>query len=139
MPINPAVPTPGLAAYESDTIGGLVELFFGDTPPPVTFSGKYSAALAQAGIPANSPVSVDYETGDIALVDGLTVTKANAITVGLLKPVVGGVAGTMAVYKAGNFNINALNWPASLETETKRLSGFDMAACQIFVQKPYYS
>lgn len=140
MPINPNVPAPGLAEFQSDTIGGLVELFAGDTPAPVTQSAGYSAVLAVAGIPANTPVSVDVDTGEIALVDGSTVTKANAVTVGVLRAGAGGGAkGTMAVYRAGNFNINALAWPDSLATEAQRLAGFDLAASQIYVTKPYYS
>lgn len=137
MAINPSQPTPGLAAFQSDTIGSLVELFAGDTPAPVTISAKYSGELGTAGIPANTPVQVNFETGDLALVDGTTVTKANAITCGTL--VAGSPAGSMGVYKAGCFNINALNWPASLDTEAERLAAFDLASSQIYVKKPYYS
>lgn len=139
MAITPTQPTPGLAQYESDTIGALVELWAGDTPAPVTISGKYSATLEAAGIPANTPVSLDYETGAIALVDGTTVTKANAITVGTLLPRAGGSGGEMAVYKAGCVNIKALNWPASFDTDAKKLAAFDLAECQIYVKVPYYS
>lgn len=140
MPINPSQPTPGLAQYQSDTIGGLVELWAGDTPAPVSVSAKYTAAQAAAGIPAYTPVSVDFETDEISLVDGTDVTKANAITLGtLVAGAGGGVAGQMAVYKAGCVNINALNWPASLDTEAKRLAAFDLASCQIYVKKPYYA
>lgn len=140
MPINPSQPTPGLAQFQSDTIGALVELWAGDTPAPVSVSAKYTAAQAAAGIPAYTPVSVDYETDEISLVDGTTVTKANAITLGtLVAGAGGGVAGQMAVYKAGCPNINALNWPASLDTEAKRLAAFDLASCQIYVKKPYYA
>lgn len=133
--ITPNNPTPGLAQYQSDTIGGLVELFFGDTPAPVTESGSYTAALGTAGIPANTPVVFDPNTRSISLVSGDA--KPNAITCGEL--LAGSPAGRMGVYRAGNFNINALNWPASLNTEALRLSAFDLAASQIYVNKPYYS
>lgn len=135
--ITPSQPTPGLATFQSDSIGARVELFAGDTPAPVTVSAKYSGTLGTAGIPANTPVQVNFETGDIALVDGTTVTKPNAVTVGTL--VAGSPAGSMAVYKAACFNINALQWPASLDTEAKRLAAFDLASSQIYVKKPYYS
>ena len=135
--ITPSQPTPGLATFQSDTIGALVELFAGDTPAPVTLSATYDATLGTAGIPVNTPVKVNFETGAIALVDGTTVTKANAITTGTL--VAGSPAGSMGVYKAGCFNIKALNWPASLDTEAKRLAAFDLASSQIYVKKPYYS
>ena len=133
------VNNPGLAEFQTGDIGAEVELFVGDTPAPVTFSAKYSADLAASGIPAHTPVSVNFETDEIVLVDGVAVEVANAITVGVLKSVEGGAAGRMAVYKAGAFNINALNWPASMDDDEKKLAGFDLAACQIFVKKPYYS
>lgn len=140
MAINPTQPAPGLAEFQSDTIGALVELWAGDTPAPVTVSANYTAAQATAGIPAHTPVWVDHETDEIALVDGTDVTEANAITVGVLRAGAGGgAAGRMAVYKAGCVNINALNWPASLATEADRLAAFDLASCQIYVKKPYYS
>lgn len=140
MAINPSQPTPGIAQFQSDTIGALVELWAGDTPAPVTVSAKYTQVQAALGIPANTPVQVNFETDEIALVDGTDVTKANAITVGALLPLSAGVAtGSMAVYKAGTVNINALNWPASLDTEAKRLAAFDLSSCQIYVKKPYYA
>lgn len=140
MAISPSYPTPGLAQMETDSVTGLVELMAGDTPAVVTISGKYNTTLAAAGIPANTPVDLDFETGNISLVDGTTITKANAITVGtLVAGAGGGVAGEMACYKAGCFNLNALNWPASLDTEAKRMAAFDLASCQIYVKKPYYS
>lgn len=139
MPITPSQPTPGLAQFETDTIGGLVELFAGDTPQPVTFSGTYTADQEAAGIPVNTPVSVDFETGAISLVDGTDVTKANAVTVGTLLAATGGTGGTMAVYKAGCFNIRALNWPAAFDTDAKKLAAFDLATSQIYVKVPYYS
>ena len=134
--ITPNNPTPGLAQFQSDTIGGLVELFFGDTPAPVTEAGSYTAALGTAGIPANTPVVFDTETRAISLVADAA-TKANAITVGDLLP--GSPAGSMAVYRAGNFNINALNWPAALNTESLRFAAFDLSKGQIYVNKPFYS
>lgn len=148
MAINPTQPAPGLAEFQSDTIGGLVELFAGDTPAPVTISATYGADLAAAGIPAYTPVRVDFESGEIALAaaevpaDGETpavpAVVPNAITVGVLRA--GGSAeGRMAVYKAGCFNINALNWPDHLADEEDRLAAFDLASCQIYVKKPYYS
>lgn len=137
MPFNPSQPSPGIADFQTDTVGALVELLAGDTPALVTIAGTYTLAQATAGIPANTPVKLDYETGAIALVDGTDVTKANAITVGVLPA--GGPAGSMDVYKAGCFNINALNWPASMDTEAKRYAAFDLSGCQIYIKKPYYS
>ena len=44
MPINPLYPDVGLADYQTDTVGGLTELFAGDTPQPVSIAGTYTQA-----------------------------------------------------------------------------------------------
>ncbi|MDX0622911.1 hypothetical protein GOD54_23715 [Sinorhizobium medicae] len=138
MAINPTYPDVGLADFQSDTIGGLAELFAGDTPQPVSVAGTYTAAQAATGIPKFTPVRVEYDGGPITLVDGTTVTKANAITTGTLKAG-GTVAGSMGVYKAGCLNLKGpINWPASMDTDVKRLQAFDLATSQIFVKRPYY-
>lgn len=140
MAINPTLPTPGLAQFQTDTVGGVTELIFGDTPAIVTISAKYTAPQAAAGIPARTPVWVDFETDTIELVDGTTVTKANALLrSGLQAGAGGGVAGSISVMKAGCLNLNAIAWPASLDTEAKRLAAFDLSSCQIYVKKPHYS
>lgn len=128
----------GIAAHLSDDVYGEIELFAGDTPAPVTISANVPSAIATAGLPARTPVQVNAENGDIALVDGTTITKANAITVA---PVAAGAPANskVPVYKAACVNINALKWPASMNTEAKKLAGFDMASCQIYVKKPFYA
>lgn len=138
MALPLSYPDHGLAAFETDTVNGLLELFAGDTPAPVTFAGTYTQAQAAAGIPRFTPVRVEYDGGPITVVDGTDVTKANAITVGTLKP--GGlVAGSMGVFKAGCFNVKGpINWPAAFDTEAKRLQAFELATSQIYVKRPVY-
>lgn len=127
----------GIAGFSSDDVPGQVELLAGESPALVTVSATYTAGQGTAGIPAYTPVQVNFETDTIVLVDGTTVTKANAITCVTVKA--GSPAGKVPVFKAGCFNINALRWPASLATEAARLGGFNLASCQIYVKKPYYS
>lgn len=127
----------GIAGFDSQDVPGQVELFAGETPAPVTVSAKYTGAQGTAGIPAFTPVQVNFETDTIVAVDGTTVTKANAITCVTVKA--GSPAGEVPVFKAGCFNINALRWPTSLATEAARLGGFNLASCQIYIKKPYYS
>lgn len=135
---DPNYPDHGLAAFDTDTASALKELWAGDTPQIVTFAGTYTQAQAAAGIPANTPVRVEYDGGPITLVDGTTVTKANAVTVGTLKAG-GTVAGSMGVYKAGCLNLKGpLNWPASFDTDVKRLQAFELATCQLYVKAPVY-
>lgn len=131
-------PDHGLADYQTDSAGALLELFAGDTPAPVTFAGTYTAAQAATGIPKFTPVRVEYDGGPITLVDGTTVTKANALTLGTLKPG-GAVAGSMGVFKAGSLNLKGpINWPASMDTDVKRLQAFELATSQLYVKVPVY-
>lgn len=135
MPINPTAAQPGQAGFWSDTVGALVELWAGDTPAPVTVSATYTTDQGTAGIPANTPVLVGFEGDALVLVTG--VLKPNAVTTHAVNA--GSPAGNVGVYKSGCFNINALNWPATLTTEAARLGAFDLALSQIYVKKPYYS
>lgn len=138
MAWNPSLPSHGLAQFDTDTAGALTELWNGDTPAPVSIGCTYTAAQGTAGLPAFTPVRVEYDGGPLTLVDGTTVTKANALTVGVLLP--GSPAGQMAVYKAGSLNLKGpINWPASMDTDTKRLQAFDLATSQLYVKRPYYS
>lgn len=118
-----------------------VELFAGDTPHIVTDTGVVPALLATAGIPAWTPVHVDPATKVISLavyaVDPADAVLPNAITVATVKT--GSPADTnMPVYKAGSFNIRALKWPASFDSNDKKLSAFAAATdAQIYIKEPY--
>ena len=137
MPINPVIPSPGLAEYESDSIGAVVELFAGDTPAPVTTTVAYTAEQAAAGIPAYTPITISPADGSFTV---STSADANAITVGVLRAGAGGgVAGRMAVYREGCFNIDAINWPSELATESDRINAFAVGGAPIYIKKPYYS
>lgn len=125
----------GLAELNTDSFSQ-VELFAGDTPQVVTDYGIIGGSLNAAGIPAWTPVFVDPVTRAITLAVHGT-TAPNAITVAATPA---GVAATSSVpvYKAGCFNIRALNWPASYDLDTERFSAFAAAAgTQIFVKLPF--
>lgn len=125
----------GLAGRQTDTVSGAVELFAGDTPAVVTVSANVSAAVAAAGLPAWTPVNVDHETDEITLVTGAVVP--NAITVSPIRT--GSPAGRAPVYKAGCFNIYALNWPAAINTDALKFGAFDSQVnAQIVIKKPFY-
>lgn len=133
----------GIASFQNDSVAGAVELFAGDTPAPVTDFALPGATLATAGIPAWTPIFVDAVTRAVTLAvtgsaNPADDVKPNAITVA---PVPAGSPATTSVpvYKAGSFNINALKWPESFATEGSKLAAFDLAACQIYVKKPFYA
>lgn len=112
-----------------------VELFAGDTPLVVTDYGVVTGALATSGIPAWTPVVVDPETRAISLAEAGQ--AANAITVVTLQPNAPANS-NLPVYKAGCFNIRALNWDASYDTDAKKFAAFAAATdAQIYIKAPY--
>lgn len=129
----------GLAGSQSDTFT-TVELFFGDTPLPVTEDAIVPSALATAGIPAWTPVYLDPETRELALADpdGTPAVLPNAITV--VEVAAASPANTgLSVYTAGHFNINALNWSADYATEADKRGAFAASPySQIRIGVPAY-
>lgn len=125
----------GVAELNTDSFTQ-VELFAGDTPAVVTDYGIIGGSLNAAGIPAWTPVFVDPGTRAISLaVQGTT--APNAITVAAT-PAGAAATSSVPVYKAGMFNIRALNWPASYDTDAERFAAFAAAGgTQIFVKLPY--
>lgn len=131
----------GIAGLETDAFTQ-IELFAGDTPPVVTDYGKVPAALATAGIPAWTPVFVDPETREVSLAEYSADPEApgkapNAITVVSIQA--GAPADSnVPVYKAGMFNVRALNWPESFDTDGKKAAAFATSAGnQIYTKEPY--
>lgn len=127
----------GVASLETDTFTQ-VELFAGDTPPVVTDYGL-AGALGAAGIPARTPVVVDPETRAVSLAEydpDEPGSKPNAITVVTLKPG-SPTTSSVPVYKAGMFNIRALNWPASFDNDAKKHGAFAGSDAQIYIKEPY--
>src|SRR5690625_7964666 len=86
-----------------------VELCAGVPSLVVTDCGVVTGALATSGNPAWTPVVVDPETRAISLAE--YGQEANAITVVTLQPNAPANS-NLPVYKAGCFNIRALNWDA---------------------------
>lgn len=133
----------GVPSVQTDTFSQ-VELFAGDTPLVVTDYGVASGALAATeGIPAWTPVFVDPVTRAVSLAvyddaeEGSPVVP-NAITVVTIQPGGTGATTNVPVYKAGSFNIRALNWPASFDTDDKKFSAFaGNPDNQIYIKEPY--
>ena len=125
----------GLAGINTDTFTQ-VELLAGDTPPVVTDYGILGATLnGSGGVVAYTPVYVDPATRAITV--ALYGTQApNAIVVTNV-PAGSGATASVPVYKAGMFNINALNWPASYDTDAKKLAAFVTGGGnQIYLKAP---
>lgn len=127
----------GLAGVQTDSFTSH-ELFFGDTPAPVTEDAIVPSAIATPGLAAWTPVHVDPATRVISLADQVT-TLANAITVVSIEAGSPADIG-LSVYTAGHFNMNALAWPAAYDTDAKKRGAFaESGNNQIRVSVPYYS
>jgi hypothetical protein len=116
------------------------EILAGDTPQQVSAYGLLQAANVAAGIPAFTPVYVHPETLALTVASYAaddSGVEPNALTLGDIEA--GTVAGSsVPVWTAGCYNIYAINWPASYDTEGKKLGAFARTmANQIVVKKPY--
>lgn len=119
------------------------ELFAGDTPAVVTDYGIIGGTLNAAGIPAWTPVYVDPSDRSITLASYDSGTPANSVYPNAITTttIEAGAAATSSVpvYKAGMFNIDALNWPATFNTDALKFSAFAQADfAQIYVKRPEY-
>lgn len=116
------------------------EILAGDTPAQVSDYGLLQAPEAATGIPAFTPVYVHPETKVLQIAtyaaDDAGI-EANALTLGDIEA--GTAAGSsVPVWTAGCYNIFAINWHASYDTEGKKLGAFARTpANQIVVKKPY--
>ena len=125
----------GIAEINTDSFTQ-VELFAGDTPPVVTDYGLLGATLnGSGGAVAWTPVFVDPATRAITVAAHGT-QAPNAIVVATV-PAGSGATSSVQVYKAGMFNMNALNWPASYDTDAKKQAAFVTGGGnQIYLKKP---
>ncbi len=111
---------PGVAAYEASDTYVTAELFNSAVPLPVTEDFPVGASTTLA---AFSVVGVDG-SGNLALAK----TSATAVVpLGVLTcAVTTGVGGSdrVAIYRAGNFNPDALVWHADYSTDALKAAAF---------------
>lgn len=122
----------GLAASYYDEYSS-VELLASDLPPVISNSAK-AGDFGATGLVKWTPVRYDRATGTISAVswnaDPALAVLPNAVTSHDIA--VGSSADSaVIVYVSGNFNPEAINWPASFDTAAKRAAAFDLASCQI--------
>lgn len=124
----------GIADSQYDDFA-VKEILAGDTPPAVTDYGIIGSTLATSGLAAWTPVIFNPSTRAITLpVQGTS--QPNALTI---HSIAAGAASTSTVqlWRAGMFNLDAINWGADFDTEAERVAAFDLAKCQIYVKKPF--
>lgn len=111
--------TPGVAMAGSEVVLSADEPRFGD--------GAAQTTICNVGASVDLPIYsvISYDGTTIALATNVAdVSNAYGI---LAAPVLTGVGGatTVPVYRTGHFEMGALNWDASFDTDAKKAAAFE--------------
>lgn len=129
---------PGIAGFATESIGSTDDPRFGDGQPttttvavPASFEGALYEVVA---LGANGVEKAVYDA---------TYETLGARPYGILTaPVVTGVGETttLDVYRSGHWNMDALVWPASFDTDAKKKAAFEGSLSPtIFISKKKFS
>jgi hypothetical protein len=124
---------PGIASFASETFGGPAEPRFGDGEAIVTEITFTAGADIDLGV-----YSVLNLAGS-ALADYNATRDAGCANYIAAQPikVANGATATVAVYRSGHWNMDALVWDASYDTTAKKKAAFEGSVSPtIFVSKP---
>jgi len=123
---------PGIAGFSSESYAGPDEVRFGEGVATTTEITVADPGAAGADLPVYSVVDID---GALAAQG----TPAYGITTA---PIVlaDGQTTTIAVYRAGNFDLDQLNWDASFATDAQKAAAFEGGASpNLFAQKKHFN
>jgi len=127
---------PGVASFATETFGGPAEPRFGDGPATtteitVTASGSdldlglYSV-LSSVGLLADWNVTRDAGSANYILAEPIFIADGDSMT--------------FAVYRSGHWNMDALVWDVSYDTDSKKAAAFEGSVSPtIFVSKPAHN
>lgn len=120
----------GLAAFEQGDDYISVELFSGSTPLPVTEDFPVASGIA---IPAFSVVGLS--AGNLVLANTTGPIVPIGVTTAEVKNV--GTAQSVAIFRAGCFNPEALNWHADYSTDALKAAAFrgSPSPTQVLIRK----
>lgn len=135
IPLN----APGIAGFATESIGSTDDPRFGDTPAPTTttvavpasFTGALYevVALGANGI-EKAVYAADYSAGGKRPYGILTAPVVTEV----------GQTTTVDVYRSGHWNMDALVWPASFDTEAKKKTAFEGSLSPtVFVSKKKFN
>lgn len=115
------VGSPGAANYASETWGNIPEHLFSDTPPVAEVTMDFTASGAAVEISFLDVLAAD---GSAAAETGATAAdKANFIAAATIT-IADGETKSVPVYVAGHFNMQALNWDSTYDTDAKKKAAF---------------
>lgn len=135
MAVDNKVPyvNPGVAGFESETWGNKQAWQYGDTPALTTQTVQFTASGADleisfldvlngAGAQADYNATPDAGTADYIAAMSITIPD--------------GETKSVSVYVAGHFEMEALGWDASYDTDAKKAAAFQGSVSPtIFVSK----
>lgn len=126
----------GIPAQGSDVINATPEGFItGDIPAVSTEDMTFAASQ---NIPARTPVGFDG-SGDLvpAVLGGGSPIPAIGMTVIAVVTPGSGAKKAAPVYRSGTFNPALVNWPASYDTDEKKLEAFrDAPTPTVIIMRP---
>lgn len=138
MAVDNKVPygTPGIAGFESETWGNKQNWQYSDTPALVTTTITVTASGADVVIDFLDVLATD---GDAAVYNATPgAATANYIAATTIT-VPDGSSKEVPVYTMGHFEMAALNWDASYDTDAKKKAAFQGSVSpSIFVSKSAY-
>lgn len=116
------------------------ELFSGDKQVSTQSYVVADAVIADADLPANSVVGFNASNELVLAVRGSVDPNDDVLPIGITTATVkeDSTTKTVAVYRSGCFNPDALNWPASYTTDAQKKHAFDHMGSDILIRKPGY-
>lgn len=140
MTVDTTIPhgEPGVADFKEEIFGGPTEVRYGDMPVQ-TINIDITASGADVDLPIYSVLNGE---GNGILADWNATRDAGSADYILAEPIsiADGATMTVPVYVAGHFNMDALNWDASYDTDAKKKDAFKGSdSPTIFISKPEHN
>lgn len=124
MAVDTTIPhgKPGVAEFKEEIFGGPTEVMFGDMPVQ-TINVSITASGADRTLALYSVINGE---GDGLLADWNAVRDAGSADMIIAEPVtiLNGETAVVPVYVQGHFNMDALVWDASYDTDAKKKDAF---------------
>lgn len=138
MPVETTIPQgePGIASFASETFGNRNEIRFGDKPAQTT------NITITAGGALNLPVGAVLNLAGNLLADWNVTRDAGCANYILAEPIamVNAQVMTVPVYREGHFDMDALTWDASYDSDAKKKAAFEGSLSPtIFVSKKVFN
>lgn len=121
----------GMAKAETEAFG-TVALWAGEAPVVTTAEIVAAETVASADLPAFSVVGRNAE-GELVMATSAADGAIAPIGVTCSPVLTGATDLNVAVYRGGYFNMAALNWDSSFDTDAKKRLAFEGSAPGIFV------